>query len=118
MLTAQSSECQRSDWTLHKPICRPLKPGEVWGIEMLSIGDARQRGIDEEAIAERFLHVLLPSGHVAFSKAELCPVTKMCGIALHIYSRALHFNVYAENGGNQPAVYLRIEPHDGLAPAQ
>ena len=68
--------------------------------------------------SRQFQHVLLDSSsHPIFTQGELCPVTAMCGFPLLIYSEAIHGGLPAYEN-NQPAVYLRIEPDDGFAPAQ
>lgn len=54
--------------------------------------------------------------HLVFKRGELCPVTKLFGIPLLIYSAAVERGIDMPGQGNQPAVYLRIEPHDGFAP--
>lgn len=53
-----------------------------------------------------------------FTRGELCPVPELFGIPLLIHSPVIATGIDIENGGNQPAVYLRIEPKDGLAPAR
>ncbi|KAI0699492.1 hypothetical protein C8T65DRAFT_812518 [Cerioporus squamosus] len=102
-----SPECQKAHWKVHKPMCRPIGPDEVWGIKIL---DNRH-----QPWSSQFKHVLLNTSHPIFTKGELCPVTEKCGYPLLIYSDSIHGGVPAQEN-NQPAVYLRIEPHDGFAP--
>ncbi|KAI0357079.1 hypothetical protein OH77DRAFT_127127 [Trametes cingulata] len=102
-----SKECQKAHWKIHKPMCKPLADDEVWGIKIL---DNRHR-----PWSRQFQHVLLKASHAIFTRGELCPVTEKCGFPLIIWSEAINGGIPAiEN--NQPAVYLRIEPHDGFAP--
>ncbi|KAJ3558332.1 hypothetical protein NM688_g992 [Phlebia brevispora] len=117
----QSTECQTEHWPVHKPMCKRLNPGEVWGIEILSKGEAARLGIPTLPVPGRFRHILLPKGHPAFTMSELCPATKLCGISLRIFTtmlftgRSVYRGDVEESGENQPAVYLRIED-DGFAP--
>ncbi len=90
-------------------MCRPIGPNEVWGIKIL---DNRH-----QPWFSQFQHVLLNTSHPIFTKGELCPVTAKCGYPLLIYSDSIHGGLPAQED-NQPAVYLRIEPHDGFAPMQ
>jgi hypothetical protein len=101
-------------------MCRPFNADEVWGIELLSLGDAKKAGVPKDSPDGRFRHILLKKGHPAFSKAELCSATAACGLPIYIFSPVLHmgrFSTDPSNDGNQPAVYLRIEA-DGFAPIQ
>ena len=56
--------------------------------------------------------------HPVFKRGELCPVTALFGIPLLIYSAAAERRIDMSGQGNQPAVYLRIEPDNGFAPPQ
>ncbi|KAI0641801.1 hypothetical protein C8Q79DRAFT_918876 [Trametes meyenii] len=103
-----SKECQGAHWKVHKPVCRPLAEDKVWGIKIL---DNRFGPWPRQ-----FKHVLLKTSHPIFTQGELCPVTAKCGFPLVIWSRTIHGGTPAM-GNNQPAVYLRIEPHDGFAPS-
>lgn len=105
----QSKECQADHWKIHKPVCKPLEAGEVWGIKIL---DNRY-----QPWSRQFQHVLLEPSHPVFTQGELCPVTAKCGFPLLIWSEAIHGGLPAMEN-NQPAVYLRIEPDDGFAPFQ
>ncbi|KIP02580.1 hypothetical protein PHLGIDRAFT_78944 [Phlebiopsis gigantea 11061_1 CR5-6] len=112
-----SPACQTTHWAVHKPVCRALAPGEVWGIEVLSAGDMRRAGVPPDALAARFRHVLLTPGHPALAMAELCPATAAAGLPVAIYSPVIHAGKDDGRGGsNQPAVYLRVEVDSGLAP--
>jgi hypothetical protein len=51
-----------------------------------------------------------------YTRGELCPVPELFGIPLLIYSPAII--AIGIDGDNQPAVYLRILPKDGMAPAR
>ena len=102
----QSKECQVAHWKVHKPICRPLQPTEVWGIKIMDNSYAPWQN--------QFKHILLNTSHPVFSRGELCPLTKQCGFPLVIFSQSHNGLVLADHD-NQPAVYLRIEL-DGIAP--
>ncbi|CDO68543.1 hypothetical protein BN946_scf184998.g40 [Trametes cinnabarina] len=102
-----SKECQVAHWKLHKKICHPLSDGEVWGIKILDNRYAPW--------SRQFQHVLLKKTHPVFTVGELCPVTDLCGMPLLILSERVHGGHRALND-NQPAVYLRIEPDNALAP--
>ncbi|EIW52895.1 uncharacterized protein TRAVEDRAFT_53328 [Trametes versicolor FP-101664 SS1] len=102
-----SKECQAAHWKIHKPVCKPLEAGEVWGIKIL---DNRY-----QPWSRQFQHVLLEPSHPVFTQGELCPVTAECGFPLLIWSEAIHGGLPAMEN-NQPAVYLRIELDDGFAP--
>ncbi|OJT09249.1 hypothetical protein TRAPUB_14324 [Trametes pubescens] len=106
-LIGKSKECQAAHWKIHKPVCKPLEADEVWGIKIL---DNRY-----QPWSRQFQHVLLEPSHPVFTQGELCPVTAKCGFPLLIWSEAIHGGLPAMEN-NQPAVYLRIEPHDGFAP--
>ncbi|KAJ6617068.1 ectomycorrhiza-upregulated zf-MYND domain-containing protein [Mycena sp. CBHHK59/15] len=104
-----SEECQKVHWKVHKPMCRPYSPNEVWGIKL---------GTNKEVVASqerRFQHTLLKSDHPIFRYSEECPVTALCGIPLLIFSEGLANNQIPHDE-NQTAVYLRIGVDDCLAP--
>lgn len=71
---------------------------------------------EREDFCPQFQHVLLKASHPIFNQGEICPVTKKCGIPLIIYSRAISMRSFERGGENQPAVYLRMECTDGIAP--
>ncbi|KAI9059409.1 hypothetical protein FKP32DRAFT_1596322 [Trametes sanguinea] len=102
-----SRECQVGHWKLHKKVCHPLTNGEIWGIKIL---DNRHR-----PWTSQFQYVLLKPSHPVFTIGELCPVPDLCGMPLLIWSQRIHGRQRALDD-NQPAVYLRIEPHHALAP--
>ncbi len=110
----QSQKCQKGHWRTHKPTCRPYSPNEVWGIRLLGKADydpAKSAGADRGGA---FQHVLLKTDDPVFTRGELCPVTKLYGLPILIHSPAMAKGLDA--AGNQPAVYLRIEPDNGFAP--
>ncbi|KAI0808150.1 hypothetical protein C8Q74DRAFT_115596 [Fomes fomentarius] len=104
-----SKECQVTHWKVHKPICRVLSPYDVWGIKILDN--------DHAPWNNQFHHVYLNNSHPIFTRGELCPLTEQCGFPLIIFSQA-HNGMSPATQDNQPAVYLRIEPDNGLAPTQ
>ena len=110
----QSKECQTTHWQVHKPICRPYSPKEVWGVTILSNREVGKLDMFEHR--KRYRHELVQIDHPVFTQGELCPVPDLFGIPLLIHSPVIATGKDIKNGGNQPAVYLRIEPKDGLAP--
>jgi len=97
-------------------MCRPYSPNEIWGITILS-----NRQVGDDSIEEphkRYCHELVQADHPVFKRGELCPVTKLYGIPLLVYSQAIAAGreLSDEDEGNQLAVFLRIEPNDGFAP--
>ena len=105
----RSRDCQVAHWKVHKPVCKPLEDNQVLGIKVL---DNRY-----QPWSTQFQHVLLDTSHTIFTQGEMCLLTEQCGLPLMIYSDSIHGGLpaYADN---QPAVYLRIEAHDGFAPVQ
>ena len=101
-------------WKIHKPMCRALAANEVWGIR---IRDNSVR-VTSDSPAAPFEHVLLKASHPIFTTGERCPVPQICGFPLIIWSEAHHGLRMPAKDDNQPAVYLRIEAHDGFAPVQ
>jgi hypothetical protein len=67
---------------------------------------------------KRYRQKLVQTDHPVFTRGELCPVPELFGIPLLIHSPVIATGIDIENGDNQPAVYLRIEPEDGFAPAR
>ncbi|KAF8069896.1 ectomycorrhiza-upregulated zf-MYND domain-containing protein [Lyophyllum atratum] len=113
-----SKECQTSHWPVHKPMCRVYSPKEVWGVQMLSTGEAEALNISRDDWTKRCRHKLVTNDHGIFTRGELCPVTALFGIPLVIYSHTLATGTepVPSKGENQAAVFLRIEPGDGFAP--
>jgi hypothetical protein len=111
----QSKDCQISHWKIHKPVCvRPALANEasagksaVWGIRLSSK--------PKLPVPDCFIPELLNLNHPIFILGELCPTTALYGIPLIICSTRMFSRDY-DHTDNQPAVYLRIEPHDGFAP--
>ena len=119
--TAPCSKCSKCKiakycvhWQIHKPICRPYSLKEVWGVDILSNQEVGKLEISE--YRNRYRHRLVQTDHLVFTQGELCPATELFGIPLLIYSPGVATGRDIENGGNQPAVYLRIEPLNGIAP--
>ncbi|KAJ7804277.1 ectomycorrhiza-upregulated zf-MYND domain-containing protein [Mycena leptocephala] len=112
-----SKECQTEHWKTHKPMCRQLQPDEVWGIKLLSKGElAALPPSPEPDIARRIQHILLKKNHPIFTQGDLCPATQVYGLPLLIFSNGVHLGRQSAGSENQPAVYLRIEVENGLAP--
>ncbi|KAK7036303.1 SET domain-containing protein [Favolaschia claudopus] len=112
-----SKKCQTEDWKVHKPVCRKLKSDEVWGIKLLCKRDlAAIPPSSEPEISRRIQHILLNKNHPIFRQGDLCPATQAYGFPLLIYSDVIHQGRQTQGSGNQPAVYLRIEVGNGLAP--
>ncbi|EPQ57124.1 hypothetical protein GLOTRDRAFT_38618 [Gloeophyllum trabeum ATCC 11539] len=116
-------ECQKEHWQIHKPICRPAQPNEIWGIKILPnqggclYGTADVPGGDGQDRSKLFEHVLIKADHPVFSEGELCPVSVAVGMPLILYSAAVNgMQVRARDQGNQAAVFLRIEPENAIAP--
>ncbi|KAF9523481.1 hypothetical protein CPB83DRAFT_862764 [Crepidotus variabilis] len=92
-----SKDCQVTHWPQHKAVC------SVSSIRLLPSGTFMVENID--------------SRHPIFKKGELCPLTALYGHPILIYCPRLHSGrVEGNMANNQAAVYLRIEPSDGLAP--
>ena len=115
----QSKACQIENWKMHKRDCvrrppvnehitAPAGEGPVWGIRLSSKG--------EFPVYKSFIPELFSPDHPIFTLGELCPTTALYGIPLIICSTRMFSRYYSED--NQPAVFLRIEPHIGLAPIQ
>ncbi|KAJ4473009.1 putative zf-MYND domain-containing protein [Lentinula aciculospora] len=106
-----SKKCQTQHWTVHRSICRPYSPDEVWGIRILSNNGATKTGDP----SQYFRHELIrDTKHAIFTQGERCPVTKRIGIPLIIYSTGV---CEAHTTGlNEIAVKLRVEATDGFAP--
>jgi hypothetical protein len=98
-------------------MCRSYSPKEVWGITILS---NREVGIlDISGHHKRYRHELVPINHPVFTHGEVCPVPRLFGIPLLIYSQSIAIGrEIIADGDNQPAVYLRIEPHNCFAPVK
>ncbi|KAJ7233901.1 ectomycorrhiza-upregulated zf-MYND domain-containing protein [Mycena rebaudengoi] len=103
-----SEECQKGHWVVHKPMCKPYSPDEVWGIKL---GTNSEVKASEE---RRFQHALLKSDHPIFSWSEECPLTALCGVPLLIFSEGVSRGTKVDD--NQTAVYLRIETDNCFAP--
>ncbi|KIL70459.1 hypothetical protein M378DRAFT_156600 [Amanita muscaria Koide BX008] len=114
-----NKECQNNHWPIHKPMCKPHDPQQTWAIQLLDKEEFTKLGTEEESA--RFRHIRIPNTHPIFRTGEICPIVARCGIPLLIYSPVLHGRLSPERDAqleNQPAVYLRIEPHDAFAPFQ
>ncbi|KAJ7221290.1 ectomycorrhiza-upregulated zf-MYND domain-containing protein [Mycena pura] len=112
-----SKKCQTEHWKIHKPMCRQLQPDEVWGIKLLCDRELAARPPSSEPdIARRIQHILLKKNHPVFSRGDLCPATQAYGFPLLMFSDGMHLGRQTEGSQNQPAVYLRIEVGNGLAP--
>ncbi|KDQ60401.1 hypothetical protein JAAARDRAFT_32798 [Jaapia argillacea MUCL 33604] len=110
-----SKECQKAHWAIHKPICKPYRTDEVWGIKILYNDAVPGSDVHDGDVSKRFQHVLLKTSHAIFKKGEMCPVPGKIGVPLVIWSEAL-MGTGLRAPENQAAVYLRIEPHNAFAP--
>jgi len=81
----------------------------VWGVK---ITHNRNR----VPISERFVTEHFPSNHPIFLVGEPCPLPQLYGIPILIYSLRMRNYLVPRPDDNQPGVYLRVEPHSGLAP--
>ncbi|PPQ92967.1 hypothetical protein CVT25_000168 [Psilocybe cyanescens] len=82
----------------------------VWGVKLLP----GRYPFDPK----RFISWQFNKDHEIFKRGELCPFTALYKIPIIIFSPRIHLGVHdpSDMEDNQPAVYLRIEPHDGFAP--
>ncbi|KAK6981521.1 SET domain-containing protein [Favolaschia claudopus] len=115
-----SKECQTEDWKVHKPVCKKLKSDEVWGIKLLCNRDLaalpHSPNSSEPEISRRIEHILLNKNHPVFRQGDLCPTTQAYGFPLLIYSDGIHQRRQTQGSGNQPALCLRMDVENGLAP--
>ncbi|KAJ3885622.1 putative zf-MYND domain-containing protein [Lentinula edodes] len=114
------SECLTRHSPVHRPMCRPFSPKEVWGIKII------QNWNDPPRIghpADYFRHELCrvdpgrSTTHPIFERGELCPLTQRIGIPLRVYRTSL-MRESSTAGPNEIAVKLRVDPSNGLAPAR
>ncbi|KDR67771.1 hypothetical protein GALMADRAFT_231682 [Galerina marginata CBS 339.88] len=100
--------------SLSSPTQRTDPEAVIWGVKILPNEYSKTNATKDLFISSHF-----KLDHPIFTRGELCPLTVLSGIPIVLYSPLLmggSFDPKEVMSENQPAVYLRIEAHNGFAP--